>query len=178
MASGSQRTRLRTRILSWIFIPAVIILSAVAFTIYYAYQRVTEDLVVGRNQQLTRLSAGQLASNLHGYTDTLDALARSPEIYAGSKRRQSAVLGMSTNELRAFDGGAIVLSPTGRVVASTPDAQFLLSQDWSDRGFFRQVLRGASASYSDIMLDGDGQPALVAVAVPIVNDKAQFRGTL
>lgn len=178
MQAGRPHNRLRTRILFWAFIPAAIILSAVAFTIYYAYQRVTEDLVVGRNQQLTRLSAGQLASNLHGYADTLDALARSPEIYAGSARRQLAVLGMSTNELRAFDGGAIILSPTGRVVAATPDAQFLLSQDWSDRSFFRQVLRGASASYSDIMLDGDGEPALVAVAVPILNDKGQFRGTL
>ncbi len=31
-----RRSRLQTRILAWTFIPATIILSAVAFTIYYA----------------------------------------------------------------------------------------------------------------------------------------------
>src|SRR5512140_3625194 len=143
MLAGHFRTRLRTRILSWTFIPAAIILSVVAFTIYYAYQQVTEDLVVGRNQQLTRLSAGQLACDLHGYTDTLNVLARSPEIYAGSNRRQSAVLGMSSNELRAFDGGVIILNPVGTVVASTPEAQSLIGQDWSERSFFREILRGS-----------------------------------
>ncbi len=178
MTSGKRRAQLRVRILSWTFIPTAIILLAVAITIFFAYQRVTEDLVVGRNQQLTRLSARQLAADLHSYTDTLNALARSPDIYASSSRRQSAVLGMSTNQLLAFDGGAIILSPGGRVVASTPDAGLLLDQDWSDRSFFRQILRGSAASYSDIMQDGVEQPSLLAVAVPILDGQGQFRGTL
>ena len=178
MLAGNHRTHLRTRILSWTFIPTAIILSAVAFSIYYAYYRVTEELVVGRNEQLMRLSAGQLASDLHGYTDTLSRLARVPDIYAGSPRRQSAVLGMSTNELQAFDGGAIILSPTGEVMAATPEAEAWLGQDWSESGFFREILRGSAVSYSDILPSDAGRPAVLAIAVPVLNDKDQFRGTL
>ncbi len=178
MTQVKRRTQLRTRILSWTFIPTAIILSAVAFTLYYAYQRVTQDLVVGRNQQLTRLSARQLAADLHSYTDTLGALARSPNIYAGTVQGQSTMLEASTSKLLAFDGGAIILSPAGRIVATTPGAEALLDQDWSDRSFLRQILRGSAASFSDIMQDGVEQPALLAVAVPILDSQGQFRGTL
>ncbi len=178
MTPARRRTRLRTRILSWTFIPAAIILSAVAFTIFYAYQRVTQDLVVGRNQQLTRLSARQLAADLHSYTDTLSALARSPNIYAGNSKGQATMLEMSRSQLLGFDGGAIILSPAGQVVATTPDAEQLLGQDWSDRSFLRQILRGSTTSFSDIMQDGIEQPALLAVAVPILYSRSQFRGTL
>src|SRR5512140_1261068 len=123
---GRRRNRLRTRILSWTFIPTAIILSAVAFTIYYAYQRVTEDLVLGRNQQLTHLSASQLASDLHGYADALSALARVPDIYGGDIVLQSNMLRASTNQLLAFDSGAVILSATGKVTATTPQAATLL----------------------------------------------------
>ncbi len=173
-----RRTHLRTRILLWTFVPAAIILSAVALTIYYAYQRVTEDLVVGRNQQLAQLSAGQLSAGLNPYIETLNALARSSEIYGGAAGVQSAALEAAANQLVAFDGGAVVLNPLGKVVAEAPGRETLIGVDWSARSFFRQILRGASAAYSDIIPAGPEHPALLAIAVPIVNERGEFRGTL
>ena len=57
--------------------------------LFYAYQRVTEDLVVGRNEELTRRAAGQLSSDLSNYAETLNGLARSVDIYSADPERQS-----------------------------------------------------------------------------------------
>ena len=102
------RSRLATRILIWSFVPTTIILFAVAVTIFYAYQRVTEDLVVGRNEQLTRLSARQLSEDLNSYVSTLAVLTRSPDLYSGNPTRQAVVLQQSVNQLLVFDAGVLV----------------------------------------------------------------------
>jgi nitrate/nitrite-specific signal transduction histidine kinase len=172
------RTRLYTRILMWSFVPAAVILFAVACTIYLAYQRVTEELVVGRNQQLTHLSAGQLAADLNPYVDTLDALTRSPGIYTGGPASQSAALLQAANQLLVFDGGAVILDPQGKVVSALPEGSTLVGEDWSSRSFFRQILRGGAATFSDVIVGGIDHPSVVAVAVPILNPNGEFRGAL
>jgi hypothetical protein len=49
---------LRAKIIAWTFVPAALILAAVAWVAYVSYQRVTEDLVIERNQQLVRIRRG------------------------------------------------------------------------------------------------------------------------
>ena len=176
--AGRARSRLRTRILIWTFVPTAIILSAVAFTIYYAYQQVTEDLVVGRNQQLTHLSAGQLSADLNPYIGILNSLARSPELYGGDAPRRSAALRSAQNQLLVFDGGAVVLDAMGRIVAASPDRQAMVGEDWSRQSFFRQILRGGAAAYSDIIPPDSNHPAMVAVAAPILSAEGTFSGML
>ncbi len=63
--------------------PTAIILVAVALVTFYAYQRVTEDLVVQRNREVTRLSASQLA----GGSGRLRPGARRPRAHAGPRVR-------------------------------------------------------------------------------------------
>jgi len=63
------RGSLRKKIILWSFIPTAIILVAVALVSLYAYQRVTENLVIERDRELTRLSAKLLAAELATYTD-------------------------------------------------------------------------------------------------------------
>ncbi|MCJ7431927.1 MAG: GAF domain-containing protein, partial [Anaerolineales bacterium] len=169
---------LRTRILIWSFVPTTIILFAVAVTIYFAYQRVTADLVVGRNQQLIRLSAGELSADLNTYVNTLTALTRTPDIYADDPVRQSAALSQASNQLLIFDGGALILDRFGKVVAVNPDQPELVGQDWSDRTFFRQILRNGGPAFSDIMAADLANPMVIVVAVPILNAQGEFRGTL
>ena len=69
--SGIRWRSLRTKIIAWSFVPTAIILLAVALVTYYAYQQVTEELVFERDQDLTRLSARQLATELAEYSDIL-----------------------------------------------------------------------------------------------------------
>ena len=87
------RPSLRTRIVAWSFVPTIIILLAVALVTFYAYQQVTEDLVVGRNLELTRLSAGQLNSGLRDYTDLMNSVARTSDIYEANPERPGSSSG-------------------------------------------------------------------------------------
>jgi signal transduction histidine kinase len=169
---------LRTRILIWLFVPTTIILFAVAVTIYFAYQQMTQDLVVGRNQQLIRLSAGELSADLSVYVNTLTALTRIPDIYADDPLRQSAAFSQNSNQLLIFDGGALILDRFGKVVAVNSDQPDLVGQDWSDRIFFRQILRNGGPAFSDIMAAGGTHTTVIATAVPILNAQGKFRGTL
>ncbi len=178
MAPKHPYAHLRTRILIWSFVPTTIILFAVAVTIYFAYQRVTADLVVGRNQQLIRLSAGELSADLNTYVNTLTALTRTPDIYADDPVRQSAALSQASNQLLIFDGGALILDRFGKVVAVNPDQPELVGQDWSERTFFRQILRNGGPAFSDIMAADLANPMVTVVAVPILNTQGEFRGTL
>jgi len=60
---------LRQKIITWFLVPTAIILVMVAVVTFYAYQRVTENLVIDRDRELTHLSAGLLAAELSSYTD-------------------------------------------------------------------------------------------------------------
>ena len=71
MLSGVRWRSLRNKIIAWSFVPTAIILVTVALVSLYAYQRVTENLVIERDRDLTRLSASLLATELTTYTDPL-----------------------------------------------------------------------------------------------------------
>ncbi len=176
------RSRLGTRILFWSFVPTTIILFTVAVTIFYAYQRVTEDLVTGRNEQLTRLSARQLSGDLDQYVSTLAVLTRSAGLYSGNPERQAAALQQSANQLLVFDAGVLVLDSGGRVTLAQPKQPDLIGQNWSDQSFFRQIIRNggmnSEPAFSDILLGGQANPKVIAVAVPILNADQNFRGVL
>ena len=178
MAPKHPYAHLRTRILIWSFVPTTIILFAVAITIYFAYQRVTEELVVGRNQQLIRLSAGELSADLNIYVNTLSAITRTPDLYADDPTSQSAALSQASNQLLIFDGGELILDRFGKVVAVEPNQPEFVGQDWSDRTFFRQILRNGGPAFSDIMSANLANSMVIAAAVPILNAQGEFRGTL
>ncbi len=178
MSARATPSRISTRIVMWSFVPTTIILLAVALTIYAAYQRVTEDLVVGRNEQLVHLSARQLAADLAAYADTLSSLTHTADMYAGDPATQTALLSQQATQLLVFDGGGLVLDPAGRVVAAGPEQKDRVGQDWSDRDFYRQLIRSGAPTFSDVFPAGDSGAVAVVVAVPIRNEQGAFRGVL
>ena len=62
---------LRNKIIAWSFVPTAIILVAVTLISLYTFQRVTENLVIVRDRELTRLGARLLAADLAAYSDPL-----------------------------------------------------------------------------------------------------------
>jgi nitrate/nitrite-specific signal transduction histidine kinase len=180
VSSRMEWNSLQTKIIAWSFVPTAVILFAVAVVIFIAYRQVTEDLVIERNQELTRLSAGQLATELSGHTDLLDAEARMADIYQGSPATQRAALLQASNRLSVFDGGVIILDTFGTVVAAVPERPETLGQDWSDRAYFRQMLRspGSEPIFSDIVTDGPGGAEVVVAAVPITGERGEFLGVM
>ena len=169
---------LRLKIIAWSFIPTSIILLAVALVTFYAYQQVTEDLVIGRNQELTRLSAGQLGADLSQYSDSLASLARTADIYRGEPVLAQTALGKANNELVVYDAGVLILNRYGVVVAAEPPRPDALGQNWANRTYYNQMLRYGSTVLSDVVADGPNGSDVVVVAVPITDDRNEFQGTL
>jgi GAF domain-containing protein/HAMP domain-containing protein len=183
MLLGIRWGSLRIKIIAWSFIPTAIILGIVASVIYIAYQQVTEDLVIERNRDLMRLSASQLNSELEKYTTLLNNEARRADIHESDPVVQREALKGATNRLADFDAGVLLLDTFGTVVAAQPERPEILGHNWSDRTYYRQVLRSVimdspSAALSNIVADGPDGAEVVAVAVPVTGSQGQFVGLL
>lgn len=178
MPQRRSRVRLPVKIIAWSFIPTAIILLLVALTTYFAYQQVTGELVIRRDEELTRLSASELSSGFEDYIDRLTNLARLPDIYQGVDVQQRAALSRSENSLVFFDGGVYLLDNQGTVVATLPRQAQLTGADWSSRPFFRQMVLSPGLIISDIESDGPGGVNVVVIAVPVLGESGEFKGAV
>jgi nitrate/nitrite-specific signal transduction histidine kinase len=178
-----RRSRLQRRIIIWSFVPAAIILGAVAWLALVAYHQVTEDMVIERDQRLTSLSASEFSAGLSEYTGLLSEYA---SLLANLRQNQSLSMIEATGaqnllerarpRIDLFDGGVIVLDHQGSLVAAEPARPDEWGSNWSNRSYFREMLRSPRATYSDLTTDGlDNAPA-IALAVPILGDQGQFLG--
>ncbi|HSJ55512.1 MAG TPA: cache domain-containing protein, partial [Anaerolineae bacterium] len=139
----SVRGSLRNKIIAWSFVPTAIILIAVALVSLYAYQRVTESLVVDRDRDMTSLSAQLLATELAAYTDPF-----------------------SDQYLAEFDG-LIAFDATGKVMATEPVIEGIRQPSW-----FRDLhLGGATGStqptFSRVITDRARGEQVVVVVMPL-----------
>jgi hypothetical protein len=175
---GIRWRSLRLKIIAWSFVPTAIILVAVALVGFYAYQRITEDLVFEKNREYSRRIAGQLAIDLGEFTSQLASLARAEDIYRGVIPIQQMALKQAGNRLEVFDAGAIILDDHGRVVAAEPERPEIMGQDWSNRVYFRQMVHAPVSVFSDILNDGPSGAQVIVVAVPITGPRNEFVGTL
>ena len=169
---------LRTKIIAWSFVPTAIILTTVALVGFYAYQQVTQDLTIQSSREVVRLSAGQLAAELSNYSNPLTALARTAAIYEQNPADQRAALAQASNRLFVFDGGVVMLDNYGSVIAAQPARPEILGQDWSNRDYFKQMIRVPGTVFSNVVDDGPGGAPVVVVAVPITNARGELVGTL
>jgi PAS domain S-box-containing protein len=177
------RGNLRAKIMAWSFVPTAIILLAVALVTFFAFQRVTEELVLQRDLEVTFVSAAQLGAKLGDYEGLLNSLARTPDVYASDLATQRDTLRRLGNRLAIFDGGVVLLDAFGQVVATQPERP-IHGQDWSDRSYYQEAVRSQLIQrspelvLSDIVSDGpDGAP-VIAFAVPIVDSQERFRGVM
>jgi signal transduction histidine kinase/HAMP domain-containing protein len=168
---------LRTKIITWAFVPTAIILLAVALVTFTAYQRVAEDLAIERNQELIRLSASQLATELGEYTEILGTLGRTTGIYSHPAVQRIA-LQRASERFAIFDGGVLILDTFGKVIAAEPERPEALGQNWSDRSYFKQILHAREPVFSDIVADGPDGADVIVVAVPIIGPQDEFLGII
>ena len=57
---------LQVKIITWSFVPTVIILSAVAWFTFYSYQKVIGDLAIKQDREIVREKATLLINALNG----------------------------------------------------------------------------------------------------------------
>lgn len=178
MLLGIRWGSLYTKIIAWSFVPTVVILTTVALVTFYAYERVTETLVIARDQELVRLSAGQLTTELTEYTNSLTLLARTLSLNQTAPAVQRATLKQARNYLAVFDGGVVMLNTFGVVIAAEPERPEIIGQDWSNRAYFRQMARAPRPIFSNIVADGPQEAEVIALAIPITGDQGEFLGTV
>jgi nitrate/nitrite-specific signal transduction histidine kinase len=144
---------LRNKIIVWSFVPTAIILVTVALVNLYAYQRVTESLVIERDQELTRLSASLLATELSTYTDPL-----------------------ADQFLTVFDGDVVIFDAHGTILAAESGQYDGQVPDWSKRISFRQVFLSSEPVFSDVVTEGSKGEKVVVVAMPIPGRDGEAAG--
>ncbi len=176
---------LHIKIIAWSFIPATIILATVAWVILTAYQQVTEDLIIERDREYTRLSAAQLSAELTEYTSLLREHAglladstRPTYIEESDLTALRTTLTEARGRFEIFDGGVLVIDNQGTVIATEPERPSTLGDNWSDRAYFRQMLRAPETVFSNIVNDGPDETAVIVVAVPITGPQGQFLGLI
>jgi nitrate/nitrite-specific signal transduction histidine kinase len=146
------RGSLRKKIIVWSFIPTAIILVAVALVSLYAYQRVTENLVIERDRELTRLSAKLLAAELATYTDPF-----------------------AEQFLAIFDG-IIVFDERGNILAAEPNLYADRPPSWLKSLALPQASQADKPVFSDVVVDRQNDERIAVVVMPIAGQPDRSRG--
>jgi len=168
---------LRTKIIIWAFVPTAIILGAVALVTFNAYRSVTEELVIERDRELTRLTASQLSTEMEVYLDLLDPWARTASFYEWQlDYMQTALEG--NFDLGTFTGGVVVFDSQGNVLVTEPRRPDIEGQNWGDRDYIRQIARTQDAVMSNIVPDGPDETEVIVIAVPVFGRQREFLGSV
>jgi signal transduction histidine kinase len=175
---GFGKRTLRTKIIVWSFVPTAIILVAVALINFQAYQRVTEDLVIERDRELTRLWANQLGSRLAIYTDPLTAWARTAFVHEGDPTALRAALEQAKRHLSVFDGGVVVFDEFGAVVAAEPKQPRAWRPEWTTQTSVHEVPESSGALFSGVVADQSMGGMAIVVAASITGRQDERLGAI
>jgi nitrate/nitrite-specific signal transduction histidine kinase len=173
--------RRQNKIIALAFIPAALILGAVALINFLSYRQVTADMAMERDGQLVKMAAVQLAGELNLRAAPLEQTARVLGLTGDLANLQQAALQRAAPALASFSGGAVFLDRNGAIVASQPRRPALLGQDWSQQSFFQEAqnsLRNAYAGLTPVAGDGGETRYATAIAVPVVGPAGEFRGVV
>lgn len=178
MRSPRRWSNLRARLVTWSFVPAVLILVAVAVVALVAYEQAVQSEAIDHERERAYLSANRLKEEMLKFSDVLASLARTEAIYAGDPEGQRTTLAEARRRLSIFDGGVVLLDSRGQVFGAQPGRPEILGHDWSDRLYFRQLLSGESVVFSNTIADGAGGAPVVILAVPVTSAHNEFLGSL
>jgi hypothetical protein len=143
---------LRNKIIAWSLVPTAIILVAVAVVSLHAYRRVTENLVIDRDRELTHLSASLLAIELAAYTDPL-----------------------ADQYLAIFDG-LVLFDADGRILAAEPMRYETRRPNWLPGISFGGAFRSSEPVFSGVLVDRQTGERIVVVTMPIGDSDGKSRG--
>lgn len=179
MVLATHRWGLRTKIIMWFLVPTVIVSTIVVIIALVAYENITEELVLGRDRELAYLLSDQVRDELTIYIDILTPITHVSEIANQGSLNKRYVLRRFEHRLVAFDGGVVLLSDRGRVIAAEPERLEFLGENWSDYPFFQQVMHTQRAFFSSI--EGEKGPlgeAAIVLSVPVIGEENEFLGAL
>lgn len=173
------RSSLRTKIITWSFVPTVIILTTVALVTFYSYQQVTRDLVLSQSAEVARYKRNQVQNVLseiinplmYDYIFFLDA-GKNLNIFDRAKTLDQA--GMYDD---IFSGNIIFLDSDGKVIFSETHPEWV-GVSWSHRDFFRDAKQndGLNVIIGQLMEDRKTGDFLLPFAVNLRGVDGEFAG--
>jgi hypothetical protein len=168
----------RAKVMLHFFVPALLLLGAVAALLPAVNEHTAEALAGDRNGEIARLLADQLTNELIGYVGILDRIAARPEIYQFEPAAPHLALRTYVSQLRPFDAGVVVIDNDGRITAADARRPRGAGNDWSGFEFVRRALAGEGpAVISDIVQLPSGEE-VIAVALPIRGPVTAYRGLI
>jgi hypothetical protein len=165
----------------WLLLIALVVLAGSALWVFLDYQRAVQAMAIESEYQTTRLRAARIREELANFPNALVVLARSSDIVSQDPDLQIAALRQAAPIREGlFDGGIVLLNNFGNVIAVEPPRPEILQRDWSDRPYFRELLRTSPASvvFSDAVGDGRDGEEVIAVSVPVIDGEGHFVGAL
>jgi nitrate/nitrite-specific signal transduction histidine kinase len=174
------RGSLRNKIITWSFIPTVIILTTVALVTFYSYHQVTKDLVMSQSAELARYKRNQVENVLteivnplmYDYIFFLDA-NKALNLFDRARRlEQSNVF----DDL--FNGAIIFLDVNGKVLYSELSHPEWIGTSWAHRDFFRDAKRsgGLNVIIGQLMDERTTGEYLLPFATNLRNADGKFAG--
>ncbi len=173
------RSSLRTKIITWSFVPTVIILTTVALVTFYSYQQVTRDLVLSQSAEVARYKRNQVQNVLseiinplmYDYIFFLDS-GKNLNIFDRAKTLDQA--GMYDD---IFSGNIIFLDSDGKVIFSESHPEWV-GVSWAHRDFFRDAKQndGLNVIIGQLMEDRRTGDFLLPFAVNLRGIDGEFAG--
>jgi nitrate/nitrite-specific signal transduction histidine kinase len=171
---------LRTKIITWSFVPTVIILSAVAWFTFFSYQQVLGDLAIKQDWAIVHTKADQanlalstlINSHIRQIVLNIDTHPELPlEIRARNILDQA-------QDLADFDGGIYFVDQHGKIFLTHPERPQILGQDWSDTPQFRYVRDNppGNSPITDIQDTRTNVGSIVCVIWPMHDSQKEMIG--
>jgi HAMP domain-containing protein len=167
---------LRTKIIAWSFIPTVIILTAVAWYTFYAYQKVTSELVIRQDQELVELKIRQIGENLITvFNPVLVPLVFDQSFMDQTFSEQSSAIFTSQGIAATFDSGVLLLDQSGSILASNPERPDLFNYSWQDDVHFQSAIANIGrGTFSAVKPIGPGSSNAIALTMAIRSNDNQY----
>lgn len=175
-----RRVGLRTKIIAWSFVPTVIILSAVAWFTFYAYQKVIGDLAIKQDWAIAQSKAVEANTTIATVVNTSIRpviLTIDIDYEKPLEVRTQNILDQAQG-LDIFDGGIYFLDQQGKVFKTQPPQPELIGQDWSDTPQFRYLVNNppGTSPVTEIRTIGPNEKGIVCATWPMHNTQGEFIG--
>ncbi len=170
---------LRIKIVAWSFVPTVIILSAVAWFIFFSYQKVLDDQAIKQDWEIVQSKGMQINLAIGNKVNpvllpiilNIDIQKELPlEVRAQNILDQAMYL-------ETFDGGIYFLDQQGKVFKTKPERPDLLGQDWSDNTDLRFIKANPGrGAFTDLRIVGSSGQGIICFSQSINGPQGEYIG--
>jgi two-component system nitrate/nitrite sensor histidine kinase NarX len=174
----TRRGGLRAKMIAWVLLPTGIILAAVGGVAFYASQQITEDLVLDRNRDRTRLLANQLSADLEAYRRPLGTVAAGASEAPLYQLQAALDREWPAGDLEVFDAGVMVIDQDGTVVAALPNWLHLYGQRFPALAVESTRQGSERLGFTDILFEKLGGIDVIALRYPVTDGAGDIRGSV